>query len=772
MTGPESPDGTPATPLSALEALRLASLLATTFKPHAIACIQAESVCTAFASLEITAYDFAAAPSLSEATLFFWLKQNGGDDEALIRELSAKALNDSPLVIAFSRSLTAAERAAFIQTLLHAGLWPDYKPDLSRAPLEALVFGKTPPPVVSSELIRQMDESLLRTAERTRELEHVIHIQREQLENAQIALLELTEKKNKFRDKWQEARDKLARARGELDRWEKTAVGFFGRRLRARREKLSALTFPSQNRDAQVFPGQAQATDDLTVQPLISLIVLVKDPNGAKLPSLVDSVRTGVYPHWKLYLVNISPDVSDSLCQLAKRDARITLIQLRSALDVSAKLIELALPADSEWIALIDECGILEPSALFEIARQIQLSPTAEIIYTDHDQVGPDGERLSPFFKPDWSPETFLSINFLQGLTLLRRSLFIETGGLREEYGSATLYDLFLRATELTRNICHVPKLLWHESTDSASVSCPDDIMAALRAALVRRHIDGEVHATANTFSFRIKRKVSPARKITIIIPTRDKLGLLRRCVSSITEKTDYPNYQIVLVDNDSELPETHRYYHSLPHRVLHYGGPFNYSAINNYAVANTDGDWILFLNNDIEVLDPEWLSNMAGLIQDEEIGAVGAKLLYPDDTIQHAGVVIGCLGGAAHAFKGLPADAPGTWGQAQMIRNYSAVTAACLLTRREVWNRVGGFDEINLPVSLNDIDWCLRARACGYRVVYTPYARLRHYESASRGARFDANLEVKYFKARWAPVFGHDPYYNPNLSSENPFNP
>jgi GT2 family glycosyltransferase len=246
----------------------------------------------------------------------------------------------------------------------------------------------------------------------------------------------------------------------------------------------------------------------------------------------------------------------------------------------------------------------------------------------------------------------------------------------------------------------------------------------------------------------------------------RDRIELVRRCVESITRETTYAPYEIVIVDNDSQTEAVRAFLASTKHRVLNYSGPFNFSAINNFAVEQTENPWLLFLNNDTEVIDGDWLTIMAEHIQRPEVGAVGPRLLYPDDTVQHGGIVVGVGGIAEHAFRGFPAEAPGVCRQLQVTRNYSAVTGACLLTRREVFKKVHGFDEERLPVTFSDVDLCLKIRRAGYLVVYTPFARLYHHESGSRRRTVEP-IETGVMKERWADVLEADPYYNPNLSRE-----
>ncbi len=364
-----------------------------------------------------------------------------------------------------------------------------------------------------------------------------------------------------------------------------------------------------------------------------------------------------------------------------------------------------------------------------------------------------------PIFKPDWSPDALLSDNYLGRFTVVRRKLIAEAGGFRPGFEGALDYDLMLRATEKARRILHVPKVLFHLHAGELRQPASEGGARALGEALSRRGIEGGVAAVGGGAGYRVRRTIARPEKIAIIIPTRDRLGLLERCVDGIVARTDYPRYEIVIVDNESKDTATLRYYEKLQHRVLRFPGPFNYSAINNYAVRQTDAPWILFLNNDTEVIEADWLSSMAEHIQRPEVGAVGAKLLFPDQTVQHAGVLLAEKPTVAHAFWREPADSMANGGQLQMTRNYSAVTAACMLTRRAVFEQVGGFDERELAVTYNDVDYCLKLGRAGYLIVYTPFARLYHHESASRGRGTSDPAEGRILRARWPEAFRRDPY-------------
>jgi GT2 family glycosyltransferase len=297
-------------------------------------------------------------------------------------------------------------------------------------------------------------------------------------------------------------------------------------------------------------------------------------------------------------------------------------------------------------------------------------------------------------------------------------------------------------------------------------VLLPDGLPGLRVGHLEREAVRGHVTVDWRTHAYWIKSDLAEARPISIIIPMRDRVELLVRCVQSIVRETSYSPYEIVIVDNDSETEQARAFLAGTKHRVLNYQGPFNFSAINNFAVEQTENPWLLFLNNDTEVIDGDWLSTMAEHIQRPEVGAVGPRLLYPDDTVQHGGIVVGVGGIAEHAFRGFPAESPGVCRQLQVTRNYSAVTGACLMTRRDVFKKIGGFDEERLPVTFSDVDLCLKIRRAGYLIVYTPFARLYHHESGTRRLSVEPR-ETGVMRERWPALLDYDPYYNPNLSRE-----
>ncbi len=420
------------------------------------------------------------------------------------------------------------------------------------------------------------------------------------------------------------------------------------------------------------------------------------------------------------------------------------------------------------------------------VVEELNRHPDADLIYSDEDKIDESGRRYGPYFKPDWNPDLFYSQNMICHLSVYRASILKKMGGFRLGYEGSQDYDLAVRFVEQTfpDRIRHIPHVLYHwRAIPGSSALTPNEkdytqeaARRAIRSHFERKNIPVKVTEAPGTTFHRI---VYPLPEdpplVSLIIPTKDKVGLLRGCVDGILNKTDYHNIEVIIVDNRSEEAETLSYLEEVQAdprvRIVNYDGSFNFSAINNMAVRQSRGEIIGLINNDIVVISPGWLAEMISHALRPEIGAVGAKLYYADHTIQHAGVIVGLGGVAGHGHKRFSGNDPGYFFRAKLVQNLSAVTAACLVLRREVFEEVGGFDEKNLSVAFNDVDFCLRIRERGYRNLWTPYAELYHLESASRGpeetlekqARF--RNEVLYMKSRWGQALLHDPYYNPNLT-------
>ena len=515
-------------------------------------------------------------------------------------------------------------------------------------------------------------------------------------------------------------------------------------------------------------------------KPLISILTPVYNTPAELLSEAVQSVRKQLYSHWELCLVDdasTAPHVRPMLEDFARKDKRIR-VHFRELNGNISKASQDALEmARGEFVALLDHDDVIAPDALAQVVHCLAEHCDADMIYSDRDMLEMDGKRSLPYFKPDWSPDMFLSSMYVCHLSVFRTSLVKKIGGFRSGFEGSQDYDLVLRLTEQTteNKIRHLPKVLysWRRVPGStahrysAKAYADDAARRAIQEALQRRSIDATVESGIIPSLFRVKRTIKDQPQVSIIIPFRDQAGVLERCLASIRNKTSYKNFELVLVDNASKEPATRRLLDRERARpqtqVIHVDEPFNFSRLNNRAAAAAHGEHLLLLNNDTEVIEPDWLTAMLEHSQRPEVGAVGAKLLYADGRIQHAGVILGVGEVAGHAYRFCEEDNRTYFGSAQMIRNYSAVTGACLMTRKKLFFEMNGLNETELAVAYNDVDYCLRLREKGYLIVYTPYAKLLHHESLSRGYSNNPH-EPGYMCRRWARAF-EDPYYNPNLS-------
>ena len=435
--------------------------------------------------------------------------------------------------------------------------------------------------------------------------------------------------------------------------------------------------------------------------------------------------------------------------------------------------------ATGEYVAFLDHDDELAPEALAEVVRYLNAHPDADVIYSDEDKLDETGARCDPYFKPDWSPELFLSYMYTCHLMVVRRPLIESIGGLRQGFEGAQDYDLLLRLMEKTERIHHIPLVLYHwrkgpGSTASAGVVKSWALDAGRRALEdygKRTGLAREVRSGPHPGMYRLRRSIQNEPLVSIVIPTtgrpHGKRGdLLARCLRSL-EKTAWRKFEVIVATDHGQVSEEARVaLDRLPHSFVDYAArtAFNFSHKVNEAVRQARGEHVVLFNDDLEVISPEWLTAMLEFSQLPEVGAVGAKLVYPDGRLQHVGMLTGVCGLAAHAFHRYPGGSAGYAGSAVVARNCSAVTAACLMTRRAVFDELGGLDE-EFPVDFNDVDFCLRLRAAGYRVVFTPYAELIHHESASFGKRVQSSVELARMRQRWGAVLEQDPYYNPNLS-------
>ena len=524
----------------------------------------------------------------------------------------------------------------------------------------------------------------------------------------------------------------------------------------------------------------------LPAQPTISIVMPVYNTPTKWLKRCIDSVRAQTYPHWQLCIADdASPNrhVRPLLEKYAASDPRIKVVFRESNGHISEATNSALQLASGDYIALLDHDDELPPHALHLVAMTLAENPDFKLIYSDEDKIDENGRRFDPYFKPDWNPDLLRAQNYICHLGVYARALVQAVGGFRKGFEGSQDYDLALRCIEQLKpeEIGHIPHVLYHWRAISGSTAlgmgeknyAAEAGRRALEEHLARTGQAGT--AQVQRAGYRVQYPLPvPEPRVSLIIPTRDRVDLLRMCIGSILAKTDYAHYEIVIVDNQSTDPETLAYFGEIQHdsrvRVLPYDAPFNYSRINNFAASQCEGEIVGLVNNDIEVIHADWLSEMVSQAIRTEIGAVGAMLYYPDDTIQHAGVVIGIGGVGGHAYLSMPRGHQGQMSRANLLQNLSAVTAACLLVRRSVFDEVGGLDE-GLQIAFNDVDFCLRVRAAGYRNLWTPYAELYHHESASRGyedtpekqARF--NREVAYIQARWGEALITDPAYNPNLT-------
>lgn len=528
----------------------------------------------------------------------------------------------------------------------------------------------------------------------------------------------------------------------------------------------------------------------LTDTPRISLVMPTYNTPEKWLRQALESVRRQLYPHWELCIADDAstvPQVRSVLAEYRTTDPRIKVVLRAEHGDIAAAATSALALATGEFIAFLDPEEEISEHAFYMAAVELNAHPAADVIYSDEDTLDAAGRRSDPYFKPDWNPDLFLCHNLVGRFALYRTRLVTAAGAFRVGSEGRQDWDLALRVIERIppSHIRHIPHVLYHrralpEATAAARPEHPA-ATAAQQQVLIshfeRLRLSVRILPAQGT-NWRIQYPLpQPPPLVTLIIPTRNRCSLLQRCVASIYQKTTYGNFELLIVDNQSEDPETRRYLHGLTSergvRVLRYDAPFNYSALINSAARDARGEVLGLLNNDLEVITPGWLEEMVSHALRPQVGAVGALLYYPNDTIQHAGVLlgVGVFGIASHAHVDRPRGDPGYRGRALLSQNLSAVTAACLVVRRELFVEVGGLDETHLPVIFNDVDLCLRLQERGYRTLWTPHAELYHHEAASRGdeetpgqqARLRA--EIAYMQQRWGTLLLHDPAYNPNLS-------
>lgn len=521
-------------------------------------------------------------------------------------------------------------------------------------------------------------------------------------------------------------------------------------------------------------------------KPLISIVIPLYCTPLPYLKELLESVRRQSYENWQLCLADGSPDdkAKEFIEKHYGREKRIVYRKLEENGGISVNTNEAVALAAGEYLMLCDHDDTLEPDALYEIVKAIN-DTGADVLYTDEDKVSMDGRHyFDPNFKPDFNLFRLRENNYICHIFVVKKSLTDETGLLRSEFDGAQDFDFILRCCEKAQKITHIPKVLYHWRCHMDSTAADPSSKAyayeagrkAVREHYQRLGIDAKVEMTERPGWYRSHVKVQGNPLISVIIPNKDHTDDLELCLFSMTRKSTYRNYEILIVENNSEKEETFEYYRKLPDRypkarVLTWEKEFNYSAINNFAAKEAKGEYLLFLNNDVEILTPDWMEEMLQNCQQENVAAVGAKLYYPDDTIQHAGVVLGLGGIAGHIMCRASKEDPGYFGRMISVQEISAVTAACMMVKKFDFDAVGGLDE-TFQVAFNDIDLCMKFRAAGKKIIFTPYAELYHYESKSRGLedtpekQFRFDKEVKRFQEKWAQQLEMgDPYYSPNLS-------
>ena len=715
-----------------------------------------------------------------EIALWFYSSEKNLDD--IIAEALASCA-DAVVLLPGPGADAGARRPQLVQCFGRVGFGPDYECDLIELNLAAVCLRRQPSAAageqphameralarVTNELsilhrrlqlretelkqahrhVAGLEEKLLKLKEYRRELK-LLKKERRLLRSSaerrvgQVLLAPYRVPGKLFKTVWKKARKPKPAPTSEYQKW-------------FERHRASVQELERMRDEARKFPSR----------PLISVIMPVFDTPVQWLEEAVQSVLAQVYENWELVLVDdgsTNNELLDLLPSLAARHPRIVIGSLGKHGGISVASNHGLALARGEWVAFLDHDDLLEPDALFQNVSVLQKDSCVDLIYSDEDKLTEDGLG-SPILKPDWSPDFFLSSNYLCHLIFLRRQLICDVGGFRSALDGSQDYDLLLRIVERTDRIAHIPRVLyhWRRSPNSSADSVrqkPGQLEAsrvAIEGHLQRRREHADVTVDWRTHVFHVRRELLETKKISIVIQGARDAEQLKRCIESLATRTSYPSYEIIIVRQGNES------FAQLPCRVVRAPGAFSVAALNNLAVQQTDSSWLLFLDAGVEPVQDDWLTIMAEHVQRPEVGAVGARLVNSKGTIEHAGIVLGVNGIAQPAFSGFPAEDPGVNRQLQMVRNYSAVSGGCLLTRRKVFQQVGGFDE-TLSGAFADLDFCLKIRRAGYLIVYTPLAKL--YSDASVRDKIDPSGEA-IMRERWPDVLASDPFYNPNLSRE-----
>lgn len=521
--------------------------------------------------------------------------------------------------------------------------------------------------------------------------------------------------------------------------------------------------------------------------PLISVAVPAYRTPEKFLAQMIDSLLAQTYGNWELCIANGSPEDSAMkkvLEEYTKKDSRIRVSELTENKGIAGNTNAALEMAQGEFVGLLDHDDLLAPNALYEIVRALDEDRNLDAVYTDEDKVTTElDEHFQPHLKTDFNLDLLRSNNYICHFFVVRRSIVQKVGGFCQEFDGAQDHDFIFRCIETAEKVGHIPEILYHWRTHKASTAdnpaskmyAFDAGKRAIEAHLKRTGTEGIVSHTPDLGFFRVKYPVQGQPLVSVIIPNKDEKETLKACIDSIREKTEYPNYEIIIVENNSTTDEIFQYYKELSQdpriRLLRWKKEFNYSAINNYGVRHANGEYLLFLNNDVTVITPGWIKELLGVCQRPEVGAAGVKLIYPDNTIQHAGCVIGLGGIAGHMFVDMPANRTGYLHKASILQDMSAVTAACMMMKRTAFEEAGGFTE-KLSVAFNDVDLCLKVRKNHKLIVYDPYVQLYHMESKTRGAEDNKEKvrrfqeEIEYMRCQWLDILKKgDPYYNKNLS-------
>lgn len=532
---------------------------------------------------------------------------------------------------------------------------------------------------------------------------------------------------------------------------------------------------------------EKQRKHRFTYEPLISVAVPAFRTPETFLIQMMKSLLAQTYSNWELCIANGSPEdtvMKGILEEYMKKDSRIRVSELTENKGIAGNTNAALEMAEGEFVGLLDHDDLLAPNALYEVVKALEADRELDAVYTDEDKVTTElDEHFQPHLKPDFNLDLLRSNNYICHFFVVRRSVVKKAGGFRQEFDGAQDHDFIFRCVETARRVGHIPEILYHWRTHKASTAdnpaskmyAFDAGKRAIEAHLQRTDTEGVVTHTPDLGFFRVKYPVQGNPLVSIIIPNKDEKETLKDCIESIRKKTEYENYEIIIVENNSTTEEIFQYYKELSQdpriRLLRWKKEFNYSAINNYGVSHARGEYLIFLNNDVKIITPGWIKEMLGVCQRPEVGAVGVKLIYPDNTIQHAGCVIGIGGIAGHMFVDMPANRTGYLHKASILQDMSAVTAACMMMKRTAFEEAGGFTE-KLAVAFNDVDLCLKVRKNEKLIVYDPYVQLYHMESKTRGTEDSTEKvrrfqeEIEYMRCQWIDILKKgDPYYNKNLS-------